>query len=408
MTSSFVFETQFKGQKSFYDLVSRTVLPITASEDELSYCNMLEGQESNSLETRLFRSPKHVGFRIIPTWQCNLRCPHCYVMHDLKGPAAEVGLEFPVDDFVGFVERLHDRYKFTHMTLAFLGGESFLKPETCSTVIDKIDALVLERGIKIRKIVTSNLCYNIGEQEEAYLKKLDHITVSVDGPEHVHNAQRKSATVKNPYRQTISNLHKIMSYMNGKVSVQGAIGFEDATPQNIADFIYVITSLGIPREKIQLGYKASTKRYTSDRDNETEFLKTHEFFTTPCCAWRFMSNFIVGPNGMVSGDFHDTKQSSLGYVHDPVKTIEQAFKDNIYKNMAVLNDETCKKCPALGVCWGRCVNTRPATENKPSLYCDQKGLIEKVKTMADAGTLVESFDYHIENPHVPSWKEIDG
>jgi len=55
--------------------------------------------------------------------------------------------------------------------------------------------------------------------------------------------------------------------------------------------------------------------------------------------------------------------------------------------MPALQDPACRRCPVIGYCWGGCTNSRLLTENRPSAFCDQLALVEKVKRLATEGSL---------------------
>jgi hypothetical protein len=45
------------------------------------------------------------------------------------------------------------------------------------------------------------------------------------------------------------------------------------------------------------------------------------------------------------------------------------------------------KCPAIGMCWGGCINGSPVIGDNPSAYCNQKKLIDKIAEYANDNTI---------------------
>ena len=76
MISPTVKKTRHKDEDVWYNTITRKVLPITCTDQELRNNFFLEGQEKQAIELFLTKNVGILSFSIIPTWECNLRCTH--------------------------------------------------------------------------------------------------------------------------------------------------------------------------------------------------------------------------------------------------------------------------------------------------------------------------------------------
>ena len=118
------------------------------------------------------------GFNIIhihPTYQCNLRCSHCYSM---SSPAYKKGIDKTyIKDFIKAMK------PFGYDVLSFSGGEPFMYESLEETL-----AYGREQGFKIA--VASNGTLFRSKRVQALFKYIDLVSVSIDGPKHIHDVIR--------------------------------------------------------------------------------------------------------------------------------------------------------------------------------------------------------------------------
>jgi sulfatase maturation enzyme AslB (radical SAM superfamily) len=58
--------------------------------------------------------------------------------------------------------------------------------------------------------------------------------------------------------------------------------------------------------------------------------------------------------------------------------------------MPALKDPECRSCPVIGLCWGGCVNGHLVVGDRPSAFCGQEALIERVRGLAAEGRLIDA------------------
>jgi radical SAM protein with 4Fe4S-binding SPASM domain len=372
----------FEDQESIVNITTKKALPKNSTEDELKSNFFLEGQEQASVDHFLFGSEKK-GFAIdiIPTWECNLRCNHCFVLHELRKKDSR---RLDQDLLLRFIENLVSEYpSISSGSINFIGGEPSLRSDENVEIIERLSSL---KHIKVGFSTTSNgtVC---DEKSLRFFSTLDRIIISLDGPESTHNAQRKPLdSDKNPFLLTVRTINTLASMgMRDKLMVQASLQEDVTTKENLVELYKILLMNGVKFENITTGFICPTKHNPKLDD---EFVSIHRRFARarPCCKYRFMNKFVVDNSNNVYCDYFDANGSNmLGSLSDPISKIAENHERIIRESFSVLNDPKCKKCPVIGLCWGWCANTKGLN---PSDYCDQELLIRKAKENAAKGNLV--------------------
>jgi radical SAM protein with 4Fe4S-binding SPASM domain len=346
-------------------MMLHTKLPTTATVAELEKGLFLIESEDKVLDTFLFKSPPALQLQIATTWECNLRCSHCFVAGRLK--LKDEG-EIDVDALVKFAQEHIKRYNPTSISLGFAGGETLLRANKCEEIIDKIKE---KCSIKTNAHVTTNLAFPIDDNMLRILNKFDNVLVSLDGTEEQHNMQRKPLSLKvldNPFQMTYSNLERLVELgFREKLSVQAAMDETDIEKK--CAFYRGLLEIGVKYEKIIYGATSPTERKPEIKENHKRITSSLMTFT-PCCIYRYMQFFAVDSDNKLYKTYHNGS-APLGSLNDfNFDEIEKAYKSAILSDMAVLQDSTCRKCDILGLCWGGCVTNCNVYGKNPSSTCN--------------------------------------
>jgi radical SAM protein with 4Fe4S-binding SPASM domain len=371
------------GGKNYYNTVLHRSLPIAATEAELAAEYCLEGQEQECLNRALFDSPNGCNFEIIPTWECNLRCTHCSVIHQLKKKDDDV---LNVDKLISFIQAYVKAYTppLKKITLSFVGGEPLLRAKQLDDLMTR-----LEVPVDSWARMTTNLSVDLGEVEMSLLSKIKQITVSIDGSHEQHNAQRKVLIGDfDPYQQTISNLKILLKHFGMNVQVQAAVRDEFYNPESKRDYFQTMLRLGVHKDNISFGCIHPTLKKPEPQKSYLKSLQVVNLRTIPCCKFRFMRNMIIDSSNRIFSEFFAANpDNQLGTLDDSFEAIQKRHRETINTTMPALKDPKCLDCPVIGYCWGGCVNGAVLIGDRPSHFCNQKGLIEKIGVMAQTGTL---------------------
>lgn len=371
----------------YFNLVTLKTLPKNSSTEELSQNYFLQGQEQEAVQHRLFDFPSKVlGIKVIPTWECNLRCKHCFVLPKL---VKEDHKRLDVERLIGFVDRVLDYKSIDRIGIGFIGGEATLRAADCIEVIDKLEKHVSGRTVFMSSMTTNGTNWNRDVAE--LISRLMLVTFSLDGVRASHNDQRHAYAPElkgvDLYQTTLRNIKKcVLLGFADKIRVQASLYNDSYSAEFIEDYFKQLLKAGIKREHIVIGSAVPTKtNYTVSALYE-EYLTT-VLYPNPCCKYRVGNEFVVDTQGKVYCDyFDDYTNSCLGDLDTPYTEILQNHKNMIQNTMPVLNDEKCKSCPVLGVCWGRCCNT---DFMEPSKHCKPEALLAVVKGHIQDNTLLQ-------------------
>lgn len=385
--SKYVFEQS----DCYFNTVTAVQLPKNSDEDTLRKHFFLRGQEEASVHWRLFEVPiEQVGIKIIPTWRCNLRCGHCFVLHKLQKKDAET---FDVDKFLGFVDSILETNQIKRFGISFIGGEATLEAEKCVRVWDGVAERLKRKNITnfISNLTTNGT--NWDRQSVELFARIGTIMVSVDGNNLHHNKQRRpffdELKKEDLYKLTLRNIKKMVLMGFGKkITVQASLYDDGFNKETLHEFYKDLLLCGVERKRIIVGSAVPTPVNKKETDLYKRYLAKF-IFNRPCCTYRHGNEFVVDNTGNVYADyFKDSTESILGTVNTPFHEIIEKHKQLVLNIMPVLNDDKCKECPVLGACWGRCSNTEFL---KPSEMCDQESLLNICQEFAKKDQLVQKY-----------------
>ena len=380
----------FLSGDTLYNSMNNVAVPHNSTEDELRAGFFLAGQERQSLESRLFASPKRMTVKIIPTWECNLRCKHCSVLHRLRKRD-----DFSIDpaDVVRFMEGLKSHYGLDKFSLLFIGGECLLRSKECLSIAEAVVSCFGAENVSVS--LTTNLSVDLTVEAVRLLSMTKAFDVSLDGTEEQHNWQRKSNGLQpglNPFRKTFFNIMRLVKLgLKDKIKVQAAI--QDAVSDEVekARFFENLVRIGVSFDNITYGGVHPTAKNDKVDQTYLDHLKSTTFWRIPCCDYRYMAHFSFNPDGSIDDDYFGNieERSSLnisGFGRSyGVPELESMYRRRIERNMSVMNDEVClNQCPVLAYCWGRCHSNSFAVRN-PSAHCDMVGLERAVSESIAAG-----------------------
>lgn len=370
-------------------------LSVDTSENELGEKFFLAGQERQSLEARLFAKPKRLAVKIIPTWECNLRCKHCSVLHRLK---KRDDFSISAADVVRFMEGLKAYYGLEKFSLLFIGGECLLRSKECLSIAEAVSSSLGRDNVLVS--VTTNLSVDLSVDAVRLLSMTKNFDVSLDGTEEQHNWQRKANATHsgfNPFRKTFFNIMRLVKLgLRDKIKVQAAIQDAVSGDAHKEKFFENLVRIGVLLDNITYGGVHPTVKNPHVDQTYLDHLKSTSFWRIPCCDYRYMAHFSFNPDGSIDDDYFGNiaERSALNISEFGrsygVKELESMYRSKIERNMSIMNDKVClNKCPVLAYCWGRCHSNNLAVTN-PSSHCDMIGL-EKAVVDSFSGVSGEEF-----------------
>lgn len=149
-----------------------------------------------------------IGIKIMPTYDCNFRCPYCYEQHRLKN--GQAWLEQTMSDkMIEAIFSALDNYKSRGYNIGiftFYGGEPFLEKNL--PVVRKIAERCRALDIKMDAITN-------GYDLEAFLDileefKFTHLQITVDGVGEINNRRRIHKSGVGTYEQILANMERAL------------------------------------------------------------------------------------------------------------------------------------------------------------------------------------------------------
>jgi sulfatase maturation enzyme AslB (radical SAM superfamily) len=346
------------GEGKYYDSLRHNI----CAEDELEAHYLLAGQEKQAILARLSLAGKF-QILLIPSFECNLRCPQCSVGHLLSKPTGNlIGTTDP-KGLISFIAQANETLG-PLIDLAIVGGEPFLHPEAFRQY--------LRAGLPVS--TTTNGIFDFDEVRDI-IGQLKHITFSIDGWPEQHNRTRKSLqSTINPFETAYRNLYKTTSaFPDLSVIVQGTIIDNDCpTDKDSLRYFSLMLIAGVKRDKITLGPCAATLRRTAT----TYYSRTVSNYTrtSPCCDHLLYKTMYVHNNKIYGSYYQLEEHSPIAGLDDSIEDILTAKERYILETMPLLKDDICmNECNAVGVCWGMCTSDRHVfVDGKPSTVCNRE------------------------------------
>lgn len=343
----------------YFNTLTHRAIP----EGEMWQQGMLSGQERGAVIDRLMKlTPCYVT--LIPSFECNLRCPHCYVGDRLQRPSGTRFGDTDPDLVIDFMRRIKAHPGWGLDRCAIVGGEPLLHPDLMRRVLDSDICLCS---------TTTNGIWDFDQVKDVLgHRNLFLITFSIDGlPEHHNRVRRALNHEPDTFSITYRNLARTArSWPDKIVHVQGSTVGRDYTPQERERYQALMLLAGVKPTNIKIGVEAPVRDRPSP--NFMKIIGT-ALRGGPCCDYLLGKQAVI-TGGMIYATYYTAGlQQPLGSLTDPLDKILDNYRQHILVNSPLLNDRTCmEECRAVGVCWGHCSNAEPAyTGGKPSTICNR-------------------------------------
>jgi organic radical activating enzyme len=358
------------GDGVYYDTLNH----IKLSADQLEQQLMLAGQEREALiEAVLTIEP--AGVTIVPSWECNLRCPHCYVGHLLQRPSGNKSGNINLDAVIALFERVATHPGWGVHSYVVVGGEPLLHPD-------------LLRGLQSRlpyvHSITTNGVWNWDEVVDVLANpKLNVITFSIDGLPEDHNRIRRSLDhIPNAFGTTYRNLARATrAFPDKTISVQGSVVDRNYGETDYDRFAALMLLAGVHPTNIRIGTAAPTRlRASLPVYDKIARISVRQ---RPCCDYKLGRQLVIVGDDIYPTYYGTEGAAPLGTIHDDPGTLLAAQRAYILDRMPILHDPICRdQCTAVGICWGLCSTAERnypveasngcGSQCRPSSACDRE------------------------------------
>ncbi|WP_274969609.1 radical SAM/SPASM domain-containing protein [Lachnoanaerobaculum orale] len=394
----------------------------TVLEDRYSEnFNLLE-QTNKQKEMLLLKEKEITVFSICPTYSCNMACKYCFESgyNTKKDIISDYNLSRVFNSIENDIGLLRRDNKSHNIRIELFGGEP-LQSSTFS-VVEKVFYFARKMGCDI-SIVTNG--FALKEYLKLFLlfkSSIAEITVTLDGPENIHNDMRQSKNRKdNPFKVISDNVDlflkldfpiNIATNMNKSNIEYLDVLFQYYNDMGWVNYNNFSSVIGRVYNRMS---KGDDKSLLDEVDILTHiigifgesdfpkwlrlgFLKTIEHLSKKMNLsfgqneyGRFPLEYCWSSSEIISGYYVDPKLNtyrctctvglerySLGNIRD-VNSKSYRYA-NEWSGNKLFNDYKCRNCNIGGYCCGGCVLEREAKGEK---FCDNERNIFKkfVKTI---------------------------
>jgi uncharacterized protein len=405
-----------KGDKSLHELPDmereRIGLALQAAvPDEVSGRTNLLGEAS-----------RLTGFYLFVSQECNLACSYCYGDGGEYRKGKMIMDERTADNFIDkFITDKNPGY-----LINFFGGEPLLNLPLIQKVIDRVRAKTEPHGIRtVFNMTTNGTVWN--DKIAAFVdKNIDTLTVSLDGPKDINDAQRPSCGSFSSYDKTVRTIDSLKdqgsrytirtimtknsfgrlkeiyshnSELAGKGGVglstvdvhdKHALGLTDHEHQSLIDEIVEINS-----ESLRSLADSDNPQFNEYTSELCKLLFGRQFRPRPCNAGQTVLAVAADGELYPCHRFVGYQDFSVGNVND-----EQPLNDNYnalrhsFKETSVDKNPHCNGCWLQHLCGGSCYVISYLREGDvfkpPARYCNLKKTVydrmlsELAEIMTDA------------------------
>lgn len=392
-------------------------LPLATSERLLLRGHLTRKSESEELADMKLLARLHkkvyggysIGLIILPTYDCNFRCPYCFEQHRLKRGQAWLSQTIS-DEMIGAIfsalKNYKDRgYDIDHCT--FYGGEPLLAKNL--PVVRKIAEHCRELDLEMGAITNGYELATYRELLEEF--KFNFLQISVDGVGEVNDRRRVHKDGVGTYERILANVELALE-LGIRVSLRVNVGLENI--HGIKDLIDDLKARGFidkekeraaeektlretdPKAKTKRGifsyyFKAATndfkheKAIIREKDVVDELIKigftTEEAFDlesqysvagslkklfrkenfssfAPSFCGAERSMMVVDPFGKIfpCWDFVGRDDKVIGFTDIKTGRFLWGFDKAKWKTRTVDIMEKCKTCPYCFICRGGCAS----------------------------------------------------
>ena len=347
----------------------------------------------------------YVKFVVIPTYECNLACPYCYV--EREDIANKKMSNEKAEAAINFIKNITNQSKGNELSLTLFGGEPLANIDGSFFILDSLDQWCKEKNIKFIVRMYSNGTLLTKEIADELLKhNISFLQITLAGPKKIHDEKRVFKNGEGTFEKTID---AIKIAINSKIPLVIAVNIDKDNKDSMEELLEDLISRGLTGARIMF-----TPIYTmphSCAEYEPHCLSFEEWgevlpnlqkmaldkgfdvpldpYLEPFFCWAVVKNsFVIDP----FGDIYKCtslleKKHSIGTLENDGKIPK--FKWPYYDLMSrdPTSIDACKACKYLPMCGGgcpalsyflhgtfhkqRCVRVKPGFDKKIKVFFEE-------------------------------------
>lgn len=358
--------------------------------------------------------------------RCNINCSYCYVYNMGDTSWAKLPIHISEETLLAVANFLNELSQIQSGSFAVVlhGGEPLLLgPRRLDQVLSTLRAFVprdCSFGLQTNGVLMTDEILDI------CFKHRTTISVSIDGPKHIHDRRRVSHSGEGTYDKVLEGINKLRKHQESKFLYSGLLAVIDpeSDPQEVYDFFKTLGPPGVDFLYRDGNYMKLPEGKQSLRSTEygewlIHLLDIYLFDVEPLRI-RFLDDLVklllggkatkdgIGLNDfgilVIDTDGSLTKNDTLKSSFDGADRFLERWTVHHGRLGVILNSDeykqahalqrptsnTCLACPELAVCGGGMTLNRWSDTNgynNPSIYCaDQLLLIQHARKQIAAIT----------------------
>ncbi len=319
------------------------------------------------------RARAHLGLTVLATLDCNLACPYCVVRTSQGAGYMSARVQRRLLSW--WKEQLPGRRS---CSLDWMGGEPLLYPDAFWALCNELLAIARSEGVRVIRHAMATNGVSVTPELADQLRSLgmNHIQITLDGPESYHDRSRPMASGGGSYRRIVEGLKAVVPACRVQVRVNlttaNSSGFEPLLDELAAEGLAGKVGIYPARVFEPEHRKGALPVPTLDREAfaraATRFAVAamERGFPPPllpppstggfCGAYR-SSHFVVGPRGLLygcPGQVTAGGEYAVGSIFSPDRTSEQEVNQAFYDQYGPTKANGCFTCKLLPICLGGC------------------------------------------------------
>ena len=325
-----------------------------------------------------FGANKALTMTLIPTMNCNFRCPYCYEK-DKKYPVKKMTTEV-MDAIIKYVESRID--SVDHIFVTWYGGEPLLGLHEIRIMQNKLIELASQKDVQVSGMIITN-GYGLTKEisDELVQMQIKTAQVTIDGPEEIHNRTRFLKNGEGTYRRIINNLLQA----NENLEVVIRVNIQKENIKYVPEFVDSLKQVGIDKRnnikpyfslvrdyEIDKGYIYSScfsvPEFSEEESKLRQILLKKGFQPANSniqpklygCGAVSPNSILVEPDGTLQKCWNvvGDKNEAIGIIMDIDDefngTLQELINESKWYAWSEFENEDCKNCEVLPLCMGGC------------------------------------------------------
>jgi uncharacterized protein len=336
---------------------------------------------------------KYLRLTICPTYDCNLQCSYCYEVYNRDLMNYGVMNEEIQNDIIQLyhqhcLKNSGDEGENSNIdSIIWSGGEPLLNPNIINYVQGEINLLAKKHNRTVkRSIVTNGILLNAENQQMLKTNGIQHIQITIDGPDNIHNSRRYfPESPDKAFEIIMNNIRNMDNYFNISLRVnvdnENARHLEQLLEALITWKVWPLKKIGINIANIQCDWSSDSKLSISTNDFEklkrdfrfNQLLRFNELIPGKkakfkleypsnnklnqiCGSVNHKNSFVIGPQGELYTCWKSVgnKKFQIGSLNDILLNNKLNNDEKQRFHSRFRKEINCYSCKILPVCSVQC------------------------------------------------------